>query len=258
MVNLNLAIALPLYIWPTPSAWTPLYNAISSSPNTTFNVIINPDSGPSDGASQPEIVSAVTQLRSYSNVQLFGYVHVSYGKRNVSEVQKDVATYAKWKKTKSSDIHLDGIFLDEAPEDVKYLGYMKNVQLYIKKTMPKSKGQVWTNPGIPIDEDFYEYADYVNAYENSYADWTSAGHNVIPECLRHKSTVMIYDFNAQDTKLKSDTQSIIAAGYNGSFITTSSGYEEFSAKWTQYIKDVATLVKTTKVKTLPSCDVEKC
>jgi hypothetical protein len=256
MVNLAMAVAVPLYIWPTINAWQPLYNAISASPNTTFNIIINPDSGPSNGASQPEIVSAVTSLRSYSNVQLFGYVHIEYGNRKPATVQKDISTYASWKKTSAkSDIHLDGIFIDEAPYETKTLPYMKDLHTYIHKTMPKSHQKIWTNPGIPIDAKFYDYADYVNAYENSYADWSAGGGSKkIPECLRQKSTVIIHDFpkNA-DAKLSADTKNIIAAGYNSTFITTSSGYENFSASWSQFAKDVASLTKTTKVKTLPAC-----
>jgi len=66
--------------------------------------------------------------------------------------------------------------------------------------------------------------------------------------------VIIHDFpkNANG-KLNADTKNIIAAGYNGTYITTSSGYEDFSASWGQYVKDVANLTKTTKVKTLPAC-----
>ncbi|THZ61349.1 hypothetical protein D6C88_08709, partial [Aureobasidium pullulans] len=133
-----MAVAVPLYIWPTPNAWQPLYNTISASPNTTFNVIINPNSGPSDGASEPEIISAVTSLRSHSNVQLFGYVHINYGKRKAATVQKEIATYSTWKKSGKTDIHLDGIFVDEAPYETKYLSYMKDIHTYVHKTMPKS------------------------------------------------------------------------------------------------------------------------
>jgi hypothetical protein len=144
--------------------------------------------------------------------------------------------------------------VDEAPYELKQLPYMKNLHTYIHKTMPKSHQKVWTNPGIPIDAKFYDYADYVNAYENSYADWSAGGNKKIPECLRQKSTVIIHDFpkNA-NAKLNADTKNIIAAGYNSTFITTTSGYESFSASWSQFAKDVASLTNTTKVKTLPAC-----
>lgn len=252
MVNLALAVAVPLYIWPTPNAWQPLYNTIASSPNTTFNIIINPDSGP-NGGSDPAITTAVTKLRSHKNVQLFGYVHISYTNRSAAAVKKDIATYASWKKSGNVDVHLDGIFLDEAPWEPSTLGYMRDLQRYIKQTMPAAHGQVWTNPGIPIDKRFYEYADYVNAYENTHEDWVCGGRDSIPECLRHRSTVMIHDFEGGDAELEAETKDIVAAGYNGSFVTTSSGYEEFSADWAQYVKDVAALVKMTKVQTLPHC-----
>jgi hypothetical protein len=179
----------------------------------------------------------------------------------MTDVKRDIATYSTWKKTAKTDIHLDGIFLDEAPQDTKYLAYMQTLQTYIRTRMiigtssKPARAKVWTNPGIPIDAKFYQYADYVNAYENSYKDWSTAGgKSVIPECLRHKSTVMIYGYPAgAKEKLAADTKSVIAAGYNATFITTSSGYEEFSVDWQDYVRDVAALVKTTKVKTLPLC-----
>jgi hypothetical protein len=253
MVNLAMAVAVPLYIWPTAQAWQPLYDTIFASPNTTFKVIINPNSGPSNGF-ESEIISAITALRSYGNVQLFGYVHINYGKRNASAVQKEISTYATWKKSAETDTHLDGIFVDEAPYETEYLSYMKDIHTYVHKTMPTSHQQVWTNPGIPIDTKFYEYADYVNAYENSYADWSAGGKNKIPGCLRQKSTVIIHDYpRHSNAKLNTDTRNIVAAGYNATFITTSSGYEEFSISWAQYVKDVAALTRSTKVKTLPHC-----
>ncbi|KAI5209188.1 hypothetical protein AUEXF2481DRAFT_27870 [Aureobasidium subglaciale EXF-2481] len=257
MVNLAMAIAIPLYIYPTPGAWDPLYKAISAAPDTTFNVIVNPDSGPSDGASNPEVVSAVTGLRSYSNVQLFGYVHIEYAQRNATVVHQEIATYASWKKTANSDIHLDGIFIDEAPYELKYLPYLKDIQDYVHEVMPESHQQVWTNPGIPIDAQFYEYADLVNAYENSYDDWNAGGKDEIPECLRQKSTVMIYSFPDSDAQLSNYTESTIAAGYNATLLTTSAGYTEFSASLMQFVHDVDSLTKTTKVKTLPQC-AEEC
>jgi hypothetical protein len=72
--------------------------------------------------------------------------------------------------------------------------------------------------------------------------------------LRQKSTVIIHDYpRHSNAKLNTDTRNIVAAGYNATFITTSSGYEEFSISWARYVKDVATLTRSTKVKTLPHC-----
>ncbi|TVY85666.1 hypothetical protein LAWI1_G009029, partial [Lachnellula willkommii] len=72
------AILLPLYLYPSaPTTWTPLYNSLTAHPTTHFDVVINPDSGPelvgpSDSALS-DYVAAVSQLRTYPNVHIFGY-----------------------------------------------------------------------------------------------------------------------------------------------------------------------------------------
>src|SRR6266536_194297 len=56
-------ILLPLYIYPEPSAWDPLYASLAAYPNTTFSIIVNPGSGP--GASQypdSNYISCITKL----------------------------------------------------------------------------------------------------------------------------------------------------------------------------------------------------
>lgn len=53
-----------LYIYPSPSAWQPLYTSLPTYPNVTFDLIINPASGPGS-ATYPDANynAAISKLR---------------------------------------------------------------------------------------------------------------------------------------------------------------------------------------------------
>ena len=74
-------------------------------------MIVNPNSGPGAGGSQPDFnyQGCVTQLKAYSNVKTVGYVLTGYGSRGQSAVNTDVATYAGW----AASYRPDGIFFAE-------------------------------------------------------------------------------------------------------------------------------------------------
>jgi hypothetical protein len=53
-------ILFPLYF---SGSWQPLYNSIAAYPNVTFNVIINPDSGPGSSTyPDSDFIAGITQL----------------------------------------------------------------------------------------------------------------------------------------------------------------------------------------------------
>lgn len=109
-------ILVPLYVYPTPNAWDPLYTAIRNNPTAAFTVIINPNSGPGAGtAPDSDYSAAIKTLRASAGanqiLELVGYVPTGYGKRSVAAVKADVKKYAGW----PASVAMDGIFLDEAP-----------------------------------------------------------------------------------------------------------------------------------------------
>lgn len=91
--------------------------------NVNFTIIVNPFNGP--GSTQyPEdiLVTAISKLNTYENVQLVGYVRTSWATRDLSTVLADVSTYSGWSALQSSDsnastIALGGIFFDETPSE---------------------------------------------------------------------------------------------------------------------------------------------
>lgn len=113
------AILFPLYIYPFPaSLWDPLISAISSYPSLNFQVVINIDSGP--GATQypnSDYTPAIAELNSYSNVETLCYVHSSYTTLPLSAVENNITLCTGWADYTEADIHMDGIFFDESPQD---------------------------------------------------------------------------------------------------------------------------------------------
>lgn len=90
-------ILLPLYIYPTPTAWEPLYLAAASHPGLDFFVVVNPGNGPGPGSlPDANYIEALTRLTALTNVKVIGYVHCSYGKRLLEDIVAEVNAYRKW------------------------------------------------------------------------------------------------------------------------------------------------------------------
>jgi hypothetical protein len=244
-------ITFPIYISPSLKAWAPLYTAISSTPQVLFQIIINVSSGPGNGVYPSwNWIQALSILRSYPNVQLIGYDHISYCSRSISLVEADVATYANWAtysnasaKIAVNGIHLDGIFFDEAPEAYTALcfAYLTNITTYARSLFPGG-GHINLNPGILCDSRYFPLVDTVNVWEDSYSHFKAAtAINNIPKNETSKSTVIIYSFSGNTNTQKSLVNEIAAAGLAGMFITTTE-YDSFSKDWTQFVADVAATV----------------
>lgn len=228
-------IIFPIYISPSPAAWAPLYNAIASNPRPTFQIIINPNSGPGSGQyPSSEYIAAIKKLRTYSNVQLLGYVHISYCSRPIAAVQSDISKYAGWS---SANIGLDGIFIDEAPESYTApdFSYLTTVTTYARTTFR----YISLNPGILCDSSYFTLADTVCVFEDRYSAFNSQRTlNSIPTTLRSKSTIIIHDFNGNQNTQASLVTAIANSGISGMYITTTGGYQSFSKYWTQFVTDV--------------------
>lgn len=93
-------ILVPLYIYPAPGAWDPLYTAAArhADAGLDFYAIVNPDNGPGTAAKLPDAnyVAALERLTALPNVRVIGYVHCSYGLREADEIVRDVERYAGW------------------------------------------------------------------------------------------------------------------------------------------------------------------
>ncbi len=89
-------ILVPLYIYPAPTSWDPLFSSAFSRPNLQFVVIVNPSNGPGAAVPDPNYLTALRRLSSFPNVRILGYLYCSYGERPFLHLQSEIETYKRW------------------------------------------------------------------------------------------------------------------------------------------------------------------
>ncbi|RMZ88306.1 hypothetical protein DV736_g4461, partial [Chaetothyriales sp. CBS 134916] len=187
-------VVVPLYIYPLPSAWEPLYEGITnispwkwkcsilSHPHISFIIILNPHNGPGMDSSLPDATYSIEipKLNAFPNVTTVGYVRIDYCRRPLESVKEDIAKYAHWSTVDGLGVH--GIFFDEtpnlySPDVVKYLTEMNQ----IVKTEQGIVGDrfIIHNPGTIPDPDLAseltdQAPDLTAVVEDSYANYVSA------------------------------------------------------------------------------------
>ena len=234
-------VTIPLYIYPAPGAWDPLHTAIANNPSISFHIIINPNNGPGAAVPDANYIAEVARLNSQANTTLFGYVHVTWGRRALQDVLADISTWSAWAGFPDADIHVDGIFVDEAPSDTAYFGYMRDARRHATQAFADKKALVWTNPGVPVDAAFYAEADLVNSCENDYRTWSSQQDTAAtPDVLRAKSTIMLHNYHGSPAQLRNDADRLRRAGYRAFLISTDSNYTSFSRMWKEYVATMVT------------------
>lgn len=207
------------YVWPAEGAWDGVFKSIEANSQLTYQIIINPNSGPGNSipGDSREYIAGVTRLNSYSNVQLFGYVHCNYGTNSGNEINQNVTQWNSWNTNPKTSI--DGIFYDEIPnkegssEGVEFLASLVKTAKIIFGDRPFSS---IFNPGAPPQHiELYDSADYVVVFESeasSYSDAVLTKH--IPSEKAGQSSILIYNFGGQDHdgQLGSWLQSMSSAG----------------------------------------------
>lgn len=167
-----LSLLVPLYIYPSEGAWDPLLQAAKANPGVQITAIVNPNNGPGQGSlPDANYVSTLRAIGRVSNIRLLGYVHCTYGRRPVAITLADIDTYCGWN---DRGITIDGIFLDEAPSDLKLADWTNLLALHTRNAWKRTlgvSGQVVLNPGVVVAEAFFSCADLVVVFEQSEQQW---------------------------------------------------------------------------------------
>ncbi|KAK7747392.1 hypothetical protein SLS53_001646 [Cytospora paraplurivora] len=159
-------ILLPLYIYPTPTAWEPLYSAADSHPELDFLAVVNPGNGPGPNTlPDANYIDALARLTALPNVRLIGYVHCSYGNRPIDELVADVSAYRGWTEAASrrddgKTIFVDGIFIDEVPSSTVFVQYLATLSRAAKTILNRNLAINVTNKEDP-DETMADDADVI-------------------------------------------------------------------------------------------------
>ncbi|PSK42493.1 hypothetical protein B9Z65_4407 [Elsinoe australis] len=249
MVAFKPYILFPLYLYPSPSAWQPLYDQIDKYPSVDFNIIVNPNSGPGVTAGQvPEQnwIDTISKLNSKPNTQLIGYVHTLWGTRNATEVKNEISAYASWSTYKKANLSIDGIFFDEAPAANKtdLISYMKDVTAHARTALKSvtTKQRMVFNPGCAVGKEYYQLADTIVGFEDYYKqyknDVASFPINTVKAGTKFKTAFMINGFSGTAADQKSIVTKMANNNITGVYISTQSAYDKFSRFWPQLVAQV--------------------
>jgi hypothetical protein len=125
--------------------------------------IINPNSGPIATGPDSSYTTYMTKLKN-AGVVMVGYVHTSYGTRDIATVESEIDTYVRLYPG------IVGIFLDEASADASEISYYTSVYSHIM-----SKGLVHSilNPGTQPDQGYVAISTNIVIFESDAASYNS-------------------------------------------------------------------------------------
>ncbi|PSR76989.1 Spherulation-specific family 4 [Coniella lustricola] len=247
-------ILVPLYIYPTPEAWEPLYRAADQHPTLDFYVVVNPGNGPGEGAlPDANYIAALARLTALRNVWVIGYVHCSYGQRPAEDVVRDIEGYARWEAEAEKD-KVHGIFVDETPSSTEFVEYMAVLSRAAKTALNRNEAAsqhpaiVIYNPGVVVDPIFYRAADYVVAFENAASQWTHpavcGGMARLPRALLRRSIVIAHSSWGHGARKDAEAVTHLSKkaaemGCMGHFITSRDGYTQWCGAWDDFVAEMA-------------------
>ncbi|KAK3109787.1 hypothetical protein LTR53_016575 [Teratosphaeriaceae sp. CCFEE 6253] len=269
MVNLGF-ILVPLYIYPLPNAWDALFSAAKAYPSVTFQAVINPDTGPGDSdCPNSDYVTAMAALNAIPNIQTLAYVHTAarfdcgpYGTwicpctQEPSALEANITKYQNWNvaggQCGNADVHIDGVFFDEAPSDANCSAYMSDATAFAKSTLTRGS-TVLFNSGQAVDPSFWAIADFINVLEDTEAAYDTADIGALDgEGVYHAQTTMIlHTYTDGPAILRRDVQTILGVERDamaGLYITDLDVYNKLPTNFTGFVGEVAAVVADNKLK----------
>ncbi|KAF2201230.1 hypothetical protein GQ43DRAFT_463341 [Delitschia confertaspora ATCC 74209] len=251
-----MSVILPLYVYPWPGQWDPLYTAAKKHPSVDFTVIINPCSGSCTGNLPDQYYqSEIPKLKTYRNIRTLGYVATNYTNKAIEEVLEEVQTYAEWgKHSNNTKLRVDGIFFDETPTDYsdKKYRYLQRAAGVVRNATSFRDQFVVHNPGnIPLApltttantaNTYLNLADITVVFEQTFEKWVSKDNFDQLRKLkvrRSKLAVMVHSLPESSTKLLEwvvDSLSEMAGHY---FITTVKETDAYYSSFSTAFQDLA-------------------
>ncbi|KAJ4350857.1 hypothetical protein N0V95_004355 [Ascochyta clinopodiicola] len=270
----------PLYVYPINNAWEPLTSAAAQYPDVTFTAVINPSTGPApdeNGCPNKDYVEGIASLNKYPNIHTMGYVHtankwdcgdlkkdICFCTAPAADVKANITTYASWKtkgcpgwSTVNPDIHINSIFIDEAPgkDAGKCLSYMTDLTNHAKSSLTTSTGgEVLFNAGAETELSYFDVADVIVILEAPQSDYEK-----IPDIgvrngngkYAKKSSIIIHTASNATNIIQRDTSTILGLdkdAFHSMFYTDRSTdqYAYFPYDWAEIIKEVNGVAQANK------------
>jgi len=114
--------------------------------------------------------NAISGPNKYSNVQTPAYAPTSWANRDKTAVMGGISAYAAWNNFSTANIAAHGIFFDDSLSlpSTTTLSYMETISTYAKTALGPGGGHITFSPGVVVDPLFYNMADTVIVFENSW------------------------------------------------------------------------------------------
>ncbi|KAH7360230.1 Spherulation-specific family 4-domain-containing protein [Rhexocercosporidium sp. MPI-PUGE-AT-0058] len=235
-------VLVPLYVYPNPGAWDPLFEAAERYPHLNFTAVVNPASGPGDTPSpDANYTREIPRLNSYPNVRTVGYVSTSWTNRNVSLALADIQTYSKWASNSTvPNLGMRGIFLDETPATwtAESQEYLEDIASAIRSDAGLgSDPLIIHNPGTIPDQRFMPSCNLSIVFEGTYDTYQIYGfHKTISAFQsssnsdRSKMGAVVHNF---PTSLSSKENSLVKdlRHVAGSIFLTGLSVDYYSSFW---------------------------
>jgi len=203
--------------------------------------IINPNSGP-DSSPDSSYTSGMSQLHS-AGVEIVGYVHTSYGDRALSDVEKDIDTYA------SKYPLLTGIFIDEASDSASEVAYYTSVYNYI---ISKGYTHCILNPGTQPSSEYVAISSSIVVFEDSASNFAKTSFSDFVTCApssaekagyKYKFSAIAY--SESSTSAASLLSSMQSKGIGMVYVTDGASgcctYNELVSYYSSMVSNVASM-----------------
>ncbi|PSN60636.1 hypothetical protein BS50DRAFT_604619 [Corynespora cassiicola Philippines] len=170
-----MSILLPLYIYPWPGVWDPLYWAAGNNTNLNITVVVNPCSGPClTGLPEAPYRTEIPKLKTYPNIRTLGYVATNWANKPIADLLSEIRRYAEWAAIMNDpSMAVDGIFFDETPGPYQWQShdYLKVATDEVKGSQGLGQRLVVHNPGVLPDHtwNYLDLADITVIFEDTYA-----------------------------------------------------------------------------------------
>jgi len=247
-------VLVPLYVYPSPGAWDPLFTAVARHPTLNFTVVVNPASGPGGGTGPDgNYTRDIPRLNSYANVRTVGYVSTSWTNREISLALQDIKTYSAWSQNATAKgLGMQGIFLDETPAQwtADSAEFLETIASAIRsETGFGSDPLIIHNPGTIPDARFLASCNLSVVFEGTYSTYQIYGfHKTISafqassKCERSAIACIVHDLpaslsNHDENSLVRDLRSVA-----GSIFVTGLSvdyYASFWEGWDGFARDMA-------------------
>ena len=194
-------VLIPFYHYPSfeDSETKKLIWLKKAYPHVHIIAIINPNNG--HFHKEEYLFAKMIDELHENNITTIGYVHTSYGNRQIEKVREDIENWARFYKKWG----ILGIFLDEV--NCSNPSYYSKLSDYIRRHFYL----VVANPGVVCGSDFFDanISDIVVIHENSHSDFT-------PVSTHTDTAVLLHSTAKFDDALIQKTDYIYITEQNGS------------------------------------------